>query len=97
MDELEFMTRKNGEVVSCWLGPRSISKTQSKILFYIYADLGNYVRKPALCLSVFGKHDIFVRRSMDVHLVKIKKFLDGSPYEIDSSQHNLICLRRKSK
>lgn len=88
MKSIKFRVRGNEkQIVSAKneITGAKIPKTGAKILHVLSEEIGNKVSKKDVCLQVWGNNDFFTRRSMDVHIHYVKKFLIGSGFKLHST------------
>ncbi len=92
MKKIEFRYRGENKLI---VGAKNIntkaklSKTPSQILYYLSISLNKTIKKSDLCKFIWGSDDFFIRRTMDVHVCNIKKFLRDSYYNLETKTNTI--------
>lgn len=90
--DIEFSTSPRGDIISAKQGGKRVSRIPAKILSYLYANLNQTVSKEDVCMAAWGEHNYFIRRSMDVHLYKLRAFLEDSGLILYAGSHQCLTL-----
>lgn len=94
--KIEFTYGDDLEVRSCVdtdTGKR-LPRTAAAIFFKLWHGARERpVHKDSVAIFVWGRTDHHVRRSFDVHLHHVRKFLKGTGHYVDTSKHDMVCLR----
>lgn len=71
----KFQLDINSQELSSTAGIQKLTKRETELLAYLIQNKNRLVEKKALLHAFWGQADYFNRRSMDVHLSKLRKYL----------------------
>lgn len=93
-DLIDFETYVKGKIIQSCVNIRTqerLPKTPATILYRLMENMDEQVLKEDLCKEIWGTSNYYIKRSFDVHLIKVKKLLVDTGYKIFVSRGSL-CL-----
>lgn len=68
---------------------RRLTKKEADVLKLLCINKNNILRRDTALLTIWGKDDYFMGRSMDVYITKLRKFLREDPSVSITNIHNV--------
>lgn len=71
------------------MSERRLTKKEADVLKLLCINKNNILRRDIALITIWGKDDYFMGRSMDVYITKLRKFLREDPSVSITNIHNV--------